>query len=373
MIYHLIAEAARSIKTIGAGNPRFEAELLLAEALGRPRVFLFTHPDARPNAAQRARFDELLGRRLSGEPLQYVLGTADFRHLTLRVGPGVLIPRSETERLVDFVWASLGEWRRRQGAIGGRELAVRSPRLRTRDDGATKGDASVAEGDASVTEWDSSITEGDTSATEGMPWIVDVGIGSGAILLALMDEARREEAVRPASEGGGGSDPDADEGRGACWFRPLGIDVSPVALHCTLENAALNNLPRPHLVRSHLLSCLSASDPPMPVAAIVSNPPYIATGEMPDLSPEIREHEPPGALDGGADGLAVIRELLDAALAFFMRGTLLAFEIGATQADDVRRELQHRGLLGQATIHPDLAGRPRVVLVEPWREGGTGT
>jgi len=288
----LLREATASLAALGAGNPRFEAELLLSEALGRPRLFLFTERAYQPRPQEAARFDELLGRRLAGEPLQYVLGTAAFRHLLLRVGPGLLIPRSETEVLVEIAWHAL------------------LPRL---------------------------------AHSAAAPFVVDVGIGSGAILLALLDEARRAK-------------------RAPRGWRPLGIDLSARALAATRENALLNKLPVPPLVQGNLLA---AFDPAAPVAAIVSNPPYVATAEMAALPPEIREHEPPLALAGGDDGLAVIRLLLDQARPFVARGALLCFEIGGHQEPGVRRELESRDLSSAATIHPDLVGRPRVVLIAP--------
>lgn len=337
MIDRLIADAARSLRGIKAGNPRFEAELLLARALERPRVFLFIHPEYRPRVSEHAAFAELLGRRLSGEPLQYVLGTAAFRNLTLRVGPGVLIPRSETEVLVGIAWKALHP--RLGQAPPGAEVGQRSPGPRPAAD-PTGG-----------------------RGNPPPPWVIDVGIGSGAILLALLDEARAEAAAEagPLDAPGTGA-PHTDPP-----FLPLGIDASPVALRYTIMNAELNHLTRPHLVCGDLLSAFSAVDPGAPVAAIVSNPPYVSTAEMAALPPEIREHEPGTALDGGPDGLDVIRELLDQTLAFIGRGALLCFEMGADQEEAVRRELGHRGLLDQATVHPDLAGRPRVVLVTPIR------
>ncbi len=301
----LVNAADESIRGIGAGNPRFEAELLLAHALQRPRVFLFTHPEHILTEGERARFDELLGRRMSGEPLQYVLGDAPFRHLTLRVGPGVLIPRSETEVLVGVVLAALARWK-----TGGRG---------PQPDGRER------------------------------PWVIDVGVGAGPIILSLIAET----LAGPDSEGRG------------LWFRPLGIDLSALALATTAENARSNSLPCPHLVRGDLLLAVPGVEPPVPVAAIVSNPPYVSTAEMRELPREIREHEPPVALHGGPDGLDVIRGLLDQSLAFVNRGTLLCFEIGATQDEAVREELRIRGMSEGVTVHPDLAGRPRVVLVEP--------
>ncbi|MBP6874478.1 MAG: peptide chain release factor N(5)-glutamine methyltransferase [Candidatus Eisenbacteria bacterium] len=323
-----IEEAARPLIDIRAGNPRFEAELLLAHALARPRAFLFTHPEYRPSEKEEAAFAHLLGRRLSGEPLQYVLGTAAFRHLTLRVGPGVLIPRSETEVLVGIAWQAL------------------QARLRLDQAARDRGASDSHGGQAST----SGAREREIPSREERPWVIDVGVGSGAILLALLDEERRSpgsEAVRPPR------------------FRALGIDPSPVAMRYARENALANGLPAPQLVRAGVLAPISASDPPAPVIGIVSNPPYISTAEMAELPVEIREHEPALALHGGDDGLSVIRELLDQSLAFLGRGAFLCFEMGAGQEEAVRAELERRGLLGRATIHPDLAGRPRVVFVNP--------
>ncbi len=326
----LLADAAEAIAAIGAGNPRLEAELLLARALGRTRVFLMTHPEHEPSSSEIAHFRTMLDRRCSSEPLQYVLGDAAFRHLTLRVRPGVLIPRAETEILVDHAWAALRRWRARHGQLGGSGIA-------TRGEGSAQHDTAGSGAGA----W---------NGDDARPWVIDVGVGSGAIILAIVHEALAAagsaEAMRP----------------GGLWFRPLGIDISAIPLSVTSENAALNALPCPHLA---LVDFLAAIRPDAPVAGIVSNPPYIATGEMADLPAEIREYEPHEALHAGRDGLGAIRILLDQARPFVELGAFLCFEIGGLQADAVRREVAHRGLLELARIHPDLAGRPRVVLVEP--------
>jgi release factor glutamine methyltransferase len=148
------------------------------------------------------------------------------------------------------------------------------------------------------------------------------------------------------------------------WFRPLGVDLSPHAIEVTAGNARSCGLPLPEPCLLHA-DLLSAIGPAADVAAIVSNPPYVTSAEMRALPCEIREYEPPVALHGGPDGLAVIRELLDQSIPFVERGTLLCFEIGATQDEALRAELAGRGLLELASIHRDLAGRPRVVVVEP--------
>ncbi|MCK4303863.1 MAG: peptide chain release factor N(5)-glutamine methyltransferase [Candidatus Eisenbacteria sp.] len=341
MLVELLSKAVEAIEVIGAGNPRFEAELLLSHALDRPRTFLFTHPEYHPTALEESRFVALLDRRLSSEPLQYVLGTAAFRHLTLRVHRGVLIPRSETEVLVDRAWEALQRWAERRLGMGGPQPS----------DAPASG----------------AIYRGSGSSGKERPWVIDVGVGCGSILLALMFEAIRGRASRnqsPAVNGSGFNVSQIPKVPGVNpWFRPLGIDIAAVPLQLTAENAEANGLSGPDLIVSDLLS---AVDPAAPVAAIVSNPPYVSTSDMQDLPAEIREYEPHEALHGGADGLDAIRELLDQALVFIHRGALLCFEIGADQERAIEKELQRRNLQRCSRILPDLTGRPRVVLVEPW-------
>ena len=298
-VINTLAEATVALQAIGAGNPRFEAELILAQVLAKPRVYLFTNPTEILSAQVEAGFQALLLRRLAMEPLQYVLGSTQFRDLELTVYRGVLIPRPETELLVGFAWDALS--RRRDSCLSGGE--------------------------------------------RGKPWLIDVGVGSGAILLSLMyEEARRI---------GGGSD---------YWFAPLGLDLSPAPLACTAGNAEMAGLPRPALARTDFLSSIH---PQTPVAGIVSNPPYISASEMAALPVEIDEFEPHEALFGGADGLNAIRALLDQAAPWLARGAFFCFEIGGFQADGVAGELRRRGLWEETKILPDLAGRLRVVLIEP--------
>jgi release factor glutamine methyltransferase len=349
MAQQLLADAAEAIAAIGAGNPRLEAELLLARALGRSRVFLMTHPEHEPSPEACARFRDLLDRRRSSEPLQYVLGDAAFRHLTLRVRPGVLIPRAETEVLVDHAWAALQRWRARHPEAAGpsaeghgvARATDAGPHAPGHRDARDAGPGPPAQGHRDMGDAGTRPHAG-SGGRSPRPWVIDVGVGSGAIVLALMHEAL------VASPGG-------------LWFRPLGIDISAIPLSITAENADMNTLPHPHLALADLLAAVRAD---APVAGIVSNPPYIATGEMPELPAEIREYEPHEALHAGPDGLGAIRILLDQARPFIERGAFLCFEIGGLQADGVRRELAARGMLELSCIYPDLAGRPRVVLVE---------
>lgn len=270
-----IRGAVPKLESIGAGNPRLEAEYMMSAALGIDRIKLWLY-DTPPEPEQLARFEELLTRRLAREPLQYVLGTAEFAGLTLDVGPGVFIPRSETEVLVEHVVGAL------------------------RDHDA--------------------------------PRIVDVGTGSGAILLALLDRI-------PAATG-------------------TGIDILPAALECAHRNAEKLGLSgRAMFLHGDLLKGIE----PGSVDAVICNPPYIALSEADDLAPEIRDNEPVEALFAGTDGLDSIRELIPQAAELLPAGGLLALEIGITQGPAVR-DLLGDGKWDRIELHDDLAGRPRVVL-----------
>ena len=276
----LLRRAVERLRGIEAGNPRLEAEYLAAAALGIERIELLRRraDEPFPPAAVEL-FERLLARRLARAPLQYVLGTAPFCDLLLEVGPGTLIPRSETEVLVERVVE----------VVRGTEASA--------------------------------------------PLLVDVGTGSGAILLACLH-------ALPAWKG-------------------VGLDRSPEALRWTQRNRdALGFTSRAALFRGDLCAALR----PGSADLVVSNPPYIRRAELPDLAPEIRDHEPRSALDGGEDGLEVVRRLVPEAEAALCRGGWLALELAPDQPAAVAEALQSGGHFDPVRIFSDLAARPRGVL-----------
>jgi len=161
--------------------------------------------------------------------------------------------------------------------------------------------------------------------------VLDLGVGSGAILLSILAE-------RPKAKG-------------------LGVDVSEEALAVTRDNAAQLGLAgRTALLRTDWTAGLGDAS----FDLVVSNPPYIPTGEIETLEPEVRDHDPRVALDGGADGLDAYRRLAPEILRVLRPGGMFAVEIGPGQAAEVQALLQAAG--GEAlAAHNDLALRPRVV------------
>jgi release factor glutamine methyltransferase len=269
-----IAEAAATIA-------RWDAETLLAHVLRRERAWLLGHPEAVVDEADMRALRAMVERRTAHEPLQYLTGVQEFFGLPLRVTRDTLIPRPETEHLVEAVlgWVAARAWDR----------AVR---------------------------------------------IVDVGTGSGAIALALAKHL-------PSAE---------------VWAG----DVSSPALAVARGNAAALGV-KVTLVESDLLAGLAGA-----WDVVVSNPPYVPSGDAAEMQPEVRDFEPHGALFAGDDGMAVYRRLVPQAWAALQPGGLLAMEFGYGQ-----REWMARLLAGWESVRfvEDYAGIPRVVVAERKNSG----
>lgn len=254
----------------GIPSPRMEAELLLAHVLGIDRVRVYLEFDRPMGEAELASLRELVRRRGNREPLAHVLGVKEFYGRPFTVGPGVLVPRPDTETLVEAVLPHLA----------------------------------------------------------GDPvYLADIGAGSGCIGLSLALE-------RPG-------------------LRLYAVDRSEPALACTRANVARHGLKeRVAVLRGDLLAAIPEK---RPIDWVVSNPPYIPSAEIAALQPEVREHEPRLALDGGADGLDAYRRLLPEALRRARVG--LAVEVGAGQAPAVAAMCAP----WPVEIVKDLAGIERVV------------
>jgi release factor glutamine methyltransferase len=261
----------------GIENPRAEAHLLLAHVLNCSKIDLVVRYDDVPTEADRARFRELIHRRVAGWPVAYLIGTRDFYLLTFEVTPAVLIPRPDTETLVLEALARL------------KPLAN--------------------------------------------PTVLDLGTGSGCIAVSIAHQK-----------------PDA---------RVVAVDISPDALDVARRNAAR------HRVADRITFLQGDLFAPLPPGSrfdlVVSNPPYIAAHEFADLAPEVRDHEPRTALDGGSDGLTFYRRIAAGVGTVLKPGGLLLVEIGATQEADVRAILAAQPGLHLGPTLKDLAGRPRVI------------
>ena len=274
-----ITHTAAVLAAAGLDEPRRRARRLVAAALGLSPVEVFAHPERQLSAAEQDRIAAMLARMTTGEPLTRILGTREFWGLEFALSADTLDPRPETETVVEAVLASRPD----------RSRAYR---------------------------------------------ILDLGTGSGCLLLALLGEF-------PNSSG-------------------IGVDVAPGAVAIGRHNAeALGLADRAYFVAGDWGAALTGA-----FDIVVANPPYIPSAVIPSLPPEVRDHDPHRALDGGGDGLAAYRAIAADLSRLLAPGGLFAGEIGSDQAESVAAALTDAGLAVEAVV-PDLAGLPRCVVARP--------
>ena len=267
--------ARARLEAAGVPGPVIDARVLVEAACGVTRADIVGDPYRELDAQQIARLDDYLERRIRREPVSHILGRRGFWNIMLGVTPKVLTPRPETEVIVDHVLRQF---------------------------------------------------------PEGRPFrVLDLGVGSGAILLAILAE-------RPAARG-------------------LGVDVSEDALAVARDNAAsLGMSGRVALLRGDWTTGLADGD----FDLVVSNPPYIATDVIETLDPEVRIYEPRLALDGGPDGLDAYRILAPEILRVLRPGGRFLVEIGYDQKAAVEALFRGAGALEVETLL-DLSTHDRVV------------
>ena len=295
-------EAALSLDT---GSARIEVQCLLQAVLQVNRAYLLTHPEQQLNTEQRARYVALLERRLRGEPLAYILGEREFYGLNFRVTPATLIPRPDTELLVELALARIP-----QPSPQPSPEALSSILSRSRERRQTRRALFNSCGRGSLFR------------------VLDLGTGSGAIALSIAH-------TRPDVE-------------------VTAVDASPEALNVARENAQCLNIGNVRLLRSDWFSAL----PGERFDLIVSNPPYIADGDAHLAQGDLR-FEPRDALASGADGLDDIRRIVAGAKQHLDAGGWLLLEHGYDQAERVRELLRQHGY-AEVLSARDLAGIERV-------------
>jgi release factor glutamine methyltransferase len=272
---HALADKFREV---GIDSGEADARLLMAYALGVDRAELIANGGRALTVEQAEAIDAFAARRLRREPVARIFGHKEFWSLSLQVGPAVLVPRPETETVVEAALDAV--------ARGARQMA----QLR----------------------------------------ILDIGTGSGALLLALLSEL--PNAVGTAT------------------------DISAAALDVAGANAERSGVAG----RCTFIACDIAAGVPGPFDLIVSNPPYVVHGEIASLPPEVRDYDPALALDGGADGLDGYRAIAAQARGLLAPGGKVIVELGAGQEAAVRALFTKAGLTAAAVLN-DLAGIPRAL------------
>jgi release factor glutamine methyltransferase len=273
-----LREATEALRAAGIEDARLEAEVLLRHTLHLDRAHLYARLQEDLSVADQASFHSLLARRLAREPTAYIVGQREFYGLDLETTPAALMPRPETELLVEKAIARAGRFEK--------------------------------------------------------PLIVDVGTGNGDIAVAMAVHLPQAAVVA--------------------------IDLSREALALAIRNARRHGVEsRLSFLQADLLAPLA-----QPVDLIVANLPYVRSADWKALPPEIREHEPRAALDGGPDGLREIRRLLEQAPSRLLPGGSLLVEMGPPQAASALALARRRFPGAAARILPDAAGLDRLLTVD---------
>ena len=297
---------------LNAGTARIEVQMLLQRVLGVSRAYLMAHPEQTLDEAQEVSHRALLQRRLVGEPLAYILGEREFFGLMFRVTPATLIPRSDTELLVELALQRI--------PIPSPTTLLPKPspqpsgKTTSHSTRPSKNDAQVA---------------GYPACRRGSLFrVLDLGTGSGALALSIA-HARPEAEV-------------------------TAVDASPEALEVARENARRLNIANVCLLHSDWFAALADER----FDLIVSNPPYIADGDAHLAQGDLR-FEPRAALASGADGLDDIRRIVADAKEHLKANGWLLFEHGYDQVERARELLRQNGY-AEVFSARDLAGIERV-------------
>jgi release factor glutamine methyltransferase len=271
---------AEKFAAAGLDSPQLDARILVGHALGLDHAALLAAAERVLSADEDSAIAVLVERRLAHEPVARIVGTKEFWSLDLRIDDATLVPRPETETVVEAGLA----------AIDRRGARARARALR----------------------------------------IVDLGTGSGAILLALLSELKNAHGI--------------------------GSDINPRALAVARDNAVRLGQSNVAFVACDLAAALRG-----PFDLIVANPPYIASSDIATLAPEVRLFDPRLALDGGADGLNFYRAIAAAAAELLTPDGAVVVEIGAGQAEPVATIFAAAGLV-PSPPRPDLHGVPRALI-----------
>jgi release factor glutamine methyltransferase len=285
-VLELLNWSTNTLKEYQIENPWLNAELLLARSLNLGREELYMRLHGQPKEREKEALEKLIQRRISGEPLQYILERQEFWSIDFKVDPRVLIPRPETELLIE------------------QSLLVLSG-----------------------------------TSFKRIPFVLEIGTGSGAIATALAKEVKNIFLVA--------------------------TDISRDALELAKENAKSAGVQHQiKFLNGDLFGPLRSSKERKPFDLILSNPPYIIRPEIGSLAREVRDYEPIIALDGGEDGLEFYRRLISQTPFYLREGGWLLLEIGQGQGPLVSELIEEEGYFLKPDCVPDLSGIERVVKAQ---------
>ncbi|MGZ4965155.1 MAG: peptide chain release factor N(5)-glutamine methyltransferase [Limisphaerales bacterium] len=280
-ILEVIQRSTDFLTKKGVSSPRLQVELFVAHVLKMQRMQIYLNFERVLTEAEVSTLRDMVQRRGTREPLQYIIGNVQFCGWELNVTPAVLIPRPETEMLAERGWQFL-----------------------------------------------STINHTPSTA-------LDFGTGSGCLAIALASKVPNAEVHA--------------------------LDASPEALKIAQENAAKQNV-KVQFHQGNGFEALHAT--PSRFDLIISNPPYIPSAEIETLDPEVRDHEPRSALDGGADGLDFYRLLASESKNWLKPEGKILLEFGDGQADAVKKTFEEQKFVVES-VECDYSQRPRILSARP--------
>lgn len=270
-------------KKHGIEEPRLDSELLLAKTLGVERIMLYAGFERIVTDDELARFRESVKERVAGRPAKYIIGRTEFYSLPFKVDERVLVPRAETELLVERTI----------------DLLEKMPR-------------------------------------EPRPVVVEIGTGSGAIIIAVASHFRSP--------------------------RYIATDISDKALEVARENAALNGVADAvDFVAGDLFEAVRDVTAEGTVTIVVSNPPYVKSGDLPLLPKEIREYEPVNAVVAGPAGTEIHERILEEAGGYLISGGTLLMEMDNDQKGPLEEIAARHAEYTQPVFHQDFSNLWRVI------------
>jgi release factor glutamine methyltransferase len=316
-----LKEGMSRLRAADTPSHTLATELLLMHALGRDRAWIYAHVEETLGPAESEKFFALIARRAAGEPTQYLTGKQEFWGLEFEVTPAVLIPRPETEHVMEVALARLGE----RGIKIHMDTGTAREKLRVADVGTGSGCLAV------VLAWE--LPHADVCATD---------ISAAALEVAQRNAMRHNVGNR---------------------VRFLQCDLLD-ALQQTKSQAvgARHTVPG-----ASVATATSSVSPESVFDVIVSNPPYIPLEEAPNLQREVRDHEPHQALFGGRTGVEIYGRLIEQARDLLRDRGILVLELGHDSAEYVRGIFDEQSGWTNVAVTMDLAGIPRILAAERTR------
>ncbi len=278
VINQLILKGMTLIEGKEYSNPRLESILVLSHLLDVDKSYIYINGHKEVDKHIENAYFDIMSKRAKGHPLQYLLNSEEFMGLNFYLEEGVLIPRPDTELLVEFIMDRID-----------RNKSIK---------------------------------------------LLDIGIGSGAISLSIAKKCPNTHII--------------------------GIDLESMPIKVSNINKERLNIDNAHFYQGDLFEALEKNSIDDKFDFIVSNPPYIRTGDIENLQVEVKDHEPLTALDGGDDGLEFYRRISKGAKDYLMSNGMLIYEVGCEQGDQVMGILNNEGFK-DVSILKDYQGLDRVV------------